>query len=84
MIQALTTVDDALAATMSVRVELGSTTLNLQEAAHLCTGAVVALNATLDHSVMVYVDDRLVARGKIVVVEGKFCVRVTELTVGRR
>jgi flagellar motor switch protein FliN/FliY len=62
-----------------VRVELGKTHMNVQEVLRLGNGSVVGLDSLVGDPVSVYVNDRLVARGEVMVVDDRFAVRVTEV-----
>lgn len=64
---------------LDLRIELGRTHMTLQEVLQLRSGSVVALDALAGDPVNVYVNNRIVARGEIVVMNNNFCVRVTEL-----
>lgn len=64
---------------LDLRIELGRTNMTLQEVLQLRSGSVVALDALAGDPVNVYVNNRIVARGEIVVMDNNFCVRVTEL-----
>ena len=64
---------------LDLRIELGRTHMTLQEVLQLRSGSVVALDALAGDPVNVYVNNRIVARGEIVVMDNNFCVRVTEL-----
>lgn len=74
-------VDAAAIADMDqqVRIELGSTLLDAGEAAKLAGGSVVQLDEQAHDPVNIYADGSLVARGEILVLEGRLCVRLTEL-----
>ena len=65
---------------LEVRVELGRTRMPLGDALRLASGSVVDLERLVDEPVDLYVNDILVARGEIVVVNESFCVRITEVT----
>ena len=62
-----------------VRIELGRTTLTLEEAKQLAPKAIVQLQELDRDPVNVYANDRLAARGEVVVMQGRFCVRITEV-----
>lgn len=64
---------------VEVRVELGSTRLNVQEVLKLGSGSVVGLESLVGDPVCVYVNDRLLARGEVLVVNDNFAVRITEV-----
>lgn len=64
---------------VSLRVELGSTRMAVQDILKLGPGSVVPLDSLTGEPVNVYVNDRLVARGEVLVVNENFAVRVTEV-----
>ena len=67
---------------LDLRIELGRTEMSLQEILQLRGGSVVALNELVGDPVNVYVNNRLVARGEILVIDDNFSVRVLELVSG--
>ena len=64
---------------VSLRVELGSARMAVQDILKLGPGSVVPLDSLTGEAVNVYVNDRLVARGEVLVVNDNFAVRVTEV-----
>ena len=64
---------------VNVRVELGRTRVQVQDVLKLAPGSVVPLNSLTGDPLDVYVNDRLVARGEVLVVNDNFAVRVTEV-----
>jgi flagellar motor switch protein FliN/FliY len=64
---------------VQVRVELGSSTLNVKDVLKLGSGSVVALDSLVGDPVNVFVNDRLVARGEVLVVHDNFAIRITEV-----
>jgi flagellar motor switch protein FliN/FliY len=64
---------------LDLRIELGKTTMRLEEVLKLRNGSVVALDKLADDPVDVFVNGRLVARAEMLVMNDNFCVRVTEL-----
>ena len=64
---------------VQVRIELGKSRMNVQDVLKLGSGSVVPLESLVGDPVCVYVNDRLVARGEVLVVRDRFAVRVTEL-----
>lgn len=64
---------------VSLRVELGGTRLPVRDILKLGPGSVVTLDSLTGEPVNVYVNDRLVARGEVLVVDDSFAVRVTEV-----
>lgn len=62
-----------------VTVELGRTTLSVQDILELGPGAVVELERGADQPVELFVHGKSVARGQIVVVDGYYGIRITSL-----
>jgi len=67
---------------VSLRVELGSARLPVRDILKLGPGSVVPLDSLIGEPVNVFVNDRLVARGEVLVVDDNFAVRVTEVLAG--
>ncbi len=65
-----------------VTVQLGSTVLPMSDVLELSVGSVVQMNQNAADPVGLYVNDKLVAYGEVVVVEDNFGIKITEL-VGR-
>jgi len=63
---------------LRVTIELGRTHVRASDIDGLENGSLVALDSAIDEPVNVYVEGELAARGEIVVVDHRFCVRVTE------
>lgn len=64
---------------LKVTVELGRTRMTLQQVLDLQNGSVVELDRLAGEPVDVFVNDLLIARGEVVVVDDKFGVRITEV-----
>jgi flagellar motor switch protein FliN len=64
---------------VKVSVELGSTQLPMREVLLLASGSLVQLDKLADAPVDLYVNQKLVARGEVVVVEDHFGIKVTEV-----
>ena len=64
---------------VNLRVELGGTRLPVRDILKLGPGSVVTLDSLTGEPVNVFVNDRLVARGEVIVVNDSFAVRVTEV-----
>jgi flagellar motor switch protein FliN len=62
-----------------VSVELGSCQMPMREVLQLKPGSVVQLDKVADAPVEVFVNDKLIARGEVVVVEDRFGIKVTEI-----
>lgn len=64
---------------LHVRVELGKAKLNVKDVLKLNSGSVVGLDSLVGDPVNVFVNDRLVARGEVLVVHDNFAIRITEV-----
>jgi flagellar motor switch protein FliN/FliY len=64
---------------VQVRVELGSSTMNVQDVLKLGSGSIVGLSSLVGDPVNVFVNDRLVARGEVLVVKDNIAVRIIEV-----
>jgi len=64
---------------LRVSVELGRSNMTVEEVLALGPGSVIELNKLAGEPVDVLVNDRLIARGEVVVVDENFGVRVTEV-----
>jgi flagellar motor switch protein FliN len=72
------TASNASGQAFCLRIELGHTDLRPERACRLEAGTVVALDQQVREPIEIFADDRLIARGELVVIENKLCVRVTE------
>lgn len=68
---------------LNVRIELGRTKMRLEDVLALGKGSVVPLDQLAGEPLDIYVNDRLVARGEVLILHDNFCVRVTEI-VGQK
>jgi len=64
---------------LRVSVELGRTKMQLRQVLELQQGSVVELDRLAGDPVDIYVNERLFARGEVIVVDDKFGVRITEI-----
>ena len=64
---------------MNVSVELGRTELTVAEVLGLGPGSVIELDRLAGEPVDIMVNERLIARGEVVVVDENFGVRVVEV-----
>jgi flagellar motor switch protein FliN/FliY len=64
---------------LHVKVELGRTRMYVEDVLRLNSGSVVELDKPAGDPVDVYVNDRHVARGEVLVVNDNFCVRISEI-----
>lgn len=72
-------IDLLMDVTLRVTVELGRTRMQLARILELQHGSVVELDRLAGDPVDVFVNDRMVARGEVVVVDDKFGVRIIEM-----
>ncbi len=72
-------IDLLMDVSLRVTVELGRTRMQLAQILELQHGSVVELDRLAGDPVDVYVNDCLMARGEVVVVDDKFGVRITEM-----
>ncbi|RJP35179.1 MAG: flagellar motor switch protein FliN [Phycisphaerales bacterium] len=64
---------------LRVKIELGRTRMLVEDVLKLGEGSVVELDKLAGDPVDVYVNDRLIARGEVLVLNDNFCVRVSEV-----
>lgn len=64
---------------LNVRIELGRTRMLVEDVLRLGEGSVVELDKLAGDPVDVFVNDRHVARGEVLVLNDNFCVRVNEI-----
>lgn len=71
--------DIVLDVKMKVTVQLGSVQLPMREVLELAPGSIVQLMQHASDPVGLFVNEKLVAYGEIVVVEDNFGIKITEL-----
>ena len=71
--------DALLDVSMPVVIEMGRTSLTVQQVLELAAGSVIELEKLVGEPVDVYVSDRKLAQGEIVVVGEHFGVRITRV-----
>lgn len=64
---------------LDLTLRFGQRTLMLSEVADLTTGSVVELDRVVDEPVELLLGDRVIARGEVVIVDGNYGLRITEL-----
>ena len=64
---------------MQLSVRLGSCHLMMRDVLELSPGAVVQLDQKSSDSVGLFINDKLIARGEVVVIEENFGIKITEL-----
>ena len=65
-----------------VKIELGRSRMLVEDVLKLSEGSVVELDKLAGDPVDVFVNDRLVARGEVLVLNDNFCVRINEIVAG--
>ena len=73
------TTQDSISFEEMLAPELGRTKMPVSELLRLDTGTVIELDRQVGEAVEIFVNDRLVARGEIVLVENKLGVTMTEI-----
>lgn len=64
---------------LQVTVQIGSTRMAIRELLQLGQGSVVELDKLAGEPMEVYVNNKLIARGEVVVVNEKFGIRLTDV-----
>ncbi|MBI3762806.1 MAG: flagellar motor switch protein FliN [Chloroflexi bacterium] len=75
----LSSIDLLMDVPLRISVELGRTRMSVRQVLELQNGSVVELDRMAGEPVDVMVNDRLMARGEVVVVDDKFGIRITEI-----
>jgi flagellar motor switch protein FliN/FliY len=65
--------------TLNVKIELGRTRMFVEDVLRLSENSVVELDKAAGDPVDIFVNDRHVARGEVLVLNENFCVRVSEI-----
>jgi flagellar motor switch protein FliN/FliY len=74
-----TNLDMLMGVTLRVTVELGRTKMTIEEILKLGPGSVIELEKLAGEPVDVLVNDWLIARGEVVVIDDRFGVRITDV-----
>jgi flagellar motor switch protein FliN len=69
---------------VNVSAVLGHARIEIGDLLKLKPGSIVELNRRVGEAIDIYVNDRLVARGEVVLVEEKLGVTMTEIIKGER
>jgi flagellar motor switch protein FliN len=64
---------------MEVKAELGRSKMLVNDLLQLGQGSILELDRKVGEQVDVYVSDKLLARGEVVVVDEKFGIRLTDI-----
>jgi flagellar motor switch protein FliN len=71
--------DSLLDIPVEISVEIGRTKMAIGELLSLSKGSIIELNKIAGESVEIYVNERLLGKGEIVVVNERLGVRITEI-----
>jgi flagellar motor switch protein FliN/FliY len=64
---------------LNVKIELGRTRMLVEDVLKLAEGAIVELEKLAGDPVDIFVNDRPIARGEVLVLNDNFCVRINEI-----
>ncbi len=67
---------------LAAAIRFGETEMLLEDAVKLAVGSVIELNSSMDEPVELVVNGRALARGEVVVVDGFYGIRITEMCGG--
>lgn len=68
---------------LEISVELGRTRMVINDLLKLCQGSIVELSKLAGETLEILANQRLIARGEVVVVNEKYGVRITEIMTPR-
>ena len=72
-------IDILLDVDVPIIATIGRTEVPIQQILQLCPGSVLKLNKSIDAPIELYLKDIKFANGSVVVVDGKFAVRIKEI-----
>jgi flagellar motor switch protein FliN/FliY len=78
------TLDALLDMTLPVSIEFGRASLSIQDVLALGPGSVIPLDRLVGEPIDIYVSDRRLAQGEVVVIGDAFGVRITRLAAAPR
>jgi len=64
---------------LPISVAFGTTEMTLKDVMNLGTGSVIELNKSVNDPVSIIVNQKPIARGEVVMIDGKYGVRVLEV-----
>jgi flagellar motor switch protein FliN/FliY len=67
---------------LNVKIELGRTQMYVEDVLRLNADSIIELDKAAGDPVDIYVNDRHVARGEVLVLNENFCVRISEIIGG--
>jgi flagellar motor switch protein FliN/FliY len=78
----LGSLDTLLDVSLPVAIEFGRTHMTVQEVLELGSGSVIQLDRMVGEPIDVYISDRKLAEGEVVVIGEHFGVRITRIVTG--
>lgn len=64
---------------LNVKIELGRSRMSVEDILKLGKGSVIELDKLAGDPLDVFMNDRLVARGEVLILNDNFCIRITEI-----
>ena len=64
---------------VKIAVELGACQMSMRDVLQLAIGSVVQLDKPAEAPVDLFINQKLIARGEVVVVEDRFGIKITEI-----
>jgi len=68
---------------LSVKIELGRTKMVVEDVLALNEGSIVEIDKLAGDPVDIYVNEKLVARGEVLVLNDNFCVRISQIVTNQ-
>ncbi|MEC8436516.1 MAG: flagellar motor switch protein FliN, partial [SAR324 cluster bacterium] len=72
-------IDFLLDVQLNIQVEVGRSQIRIEDLLELDQGSIVELQSAIGEPLDIRVNEKLVARGEIVVINDKFAVRITDI-----
>ncbi|MGB5157846.1 flagellar motor switch protein FliN [Desulfobacterium sp. N47] len=72
-------IDIILDIPLELRVELGQTRMLINDLLQLGQGSIIELNKQIGDPIDIFICDKLIAKGEVVVVDDKFGIRLTNI-----
>ncbi len=79
----MTNINMILDVKLSVKVRIGQKKMLLKDVISMDIGSVVELNQLANDPLEILVDDKVIARGEVVIVDGNFGIQITEIGTRR-
>ena len=73
------TLDFILDVPLKITAEIGQTTMTVRDVLQLDQGSVISLSKFTGEPIDVYINDKLISRGEVVVANEKYAVRLTDI-----